>query len=75
MNGKWQKTEELTDGMVRVLAGFGISSGSLLDTCCGNGRVSIHMARKGFRVVGVDMSRAFLKDARKRAEEALPGLE
>jgi ubiquinone/menaquinone biosynthesis C-methylase UbiE len=55
--------------MVRVLDEFGIRSGNLLDLCCGNGRVLIYLAKKGFKAVGIDISRAFLEDARKKARE------
>ncbi len=69
LNQRWLKTEELVNGMTKVLDGFGIESGNLLDLCCGNGRVSIYMAERGFKTVGVDISRAFLEDARRRAQE------
>jgi SAM-dependent methyltransferase len=69
LNQRWLKTEELVNGMTRVLGGFGVVSGNLLDLCCGNGRVSIHMAERGFKTVGVDISRAFLEDARKKARD------
>jgi SAM-dependent methyltransferase len=69
MNQRWTKTEELTNGIVKVLNSCGITSGNLLDLCCGNGRISVHMAKKGFRAVGVDISKAFLEDAKKKASE------
>ncbi|MDH5793599.1 MAG: class I SAM-dependent methyltransferase, partial [Candidatus Bathyarchaeota archaeon] len=62
-------TEDVVNGMLKVLSGFGIASGNLLDLCCGNGRISIYMAKKGFKAVGVDFSKAFLEDARKKAQE------
>jgi len=69
LNQRWPKTEELVNGMVKVLSSFGIEQGKLLDLSCGNGRVSINMAKRGFRAVGVDISRPFLKDGRRKAEE------
>jgi ubiquinone/menaquinone biosynthesis C-methylase UbiE len=69
LNQRWLKTEELVNGMIRVLGGFGVESGNLLDLCCGNGRVSVYMAERGFKTVGVDISRAFLEDARRKARE------
>jgi ubiquinone/menaquinone biosynthesis C-methylase UbiE len=69
LDERWSKTEDLVNGMMKVLSGFGIASGNLLDLCCGNGRISIYMAKKGFNAVGVDFSRAFLEDARKKAIE------
>jgi SAM-dependent methyltransferase len=55
--------------MVKVLNDFGITSGNLLDLCCGNGRVSIYMAKKGFGAVGVDISKPFIENAKKKARE------
>ena len=69
MNERWERTEDLVNGMVKILNTYGIASGNVLDLCCGNGRVSVYMAKKGFRVVGVDMSEPFLADANKKARE------
>lgn len=69
LNQRWSGTEELVDGMTKVLDRFGIGAGHLLDLCCGNGRISIYMAKKGFNAVGVDISRAFLEDAERKARE------
>lgn len=69
MDYRWGRTEELVDGMVKVLKDFGITSGNLLDLCCGNGRISIYMAKKGFRTVGADISKAFIEDAKRKAKE------
>jgi len=45
----------------------------VLDLCCGQGRHSLELARRGFRVVGVDLSEALLYVAQQRAErEGLP---
>ena len=69
LDERWSRTEESVDGMIRLLNDFGIDSGNLLDLCCGNGRISVHMAKRGFKVVGVDISKALLEDARKKAQE------
>ena len=69
LNERWSRTEEVVNGMVKVLSYLGITSGNLLDLCCGNGRISIHMAKKGFKAVGVDISKAFLEDAKIKAKE------
>ena len=69
MNQRWLWAKESASGMVRILNDFGILSGNLLDLCCGNGRLSICMAIKGFKAVGVDISRPFIEDARRKAEE------
>ncbi len=45
----------------------------VLDLCCGQGRHSLELARRGYQVVGVDLSEALLYVARQRAErEHLP---
>lgn len=69
MNQRWTLTDGLANGMSRLLETFGIKSGTLLDLCCGNGRVSIFMAKKGFKAVGVDMSKTFIEDAKRKAEQ------
>lgn len=46
---------------------------SLLDLGCGTGRHSIELARRGYEVVGVDLSEAMLERARRRAVGKLAG--
>src|SRR5213594_3108195 len=36
----------------------------LLDVPCGNGRLSFELAKRGYRVTGVDISEEFIKEAR-----------
>ncbi len=40
---------------------------SVLDLCCGQGRHALEMARRGFRVTGVDRTARYLEAARARA--------
>lgn len=40
----------------------------VLDIPCGEGRIAIELAARGHRVTGVDMTKAFLDDARRHAE-------
>ena len=42
----------------------------ILDVACGHGRIAVELARRGFRVTGVDLSPRSLELARSRAEEA-----
>ncbi len=51
----------------KVLKKHGIGEGRILELGCGNGRIAINMAKLGFHVTGVDISRFFLDEARKRA--------
>ncbi len=68
MNPRWARTELLVDGMVKILKDYGIEKGRILDLFCGNGRVSVTFARKGFSAVGVDVSPIFIDDAISRAK-------
>jgi D-alanine-D-alanine ligase len=57
-----------------VHAGLLDANDRILDLCCGQGRHSLELARRGFRnVTGVDRSRYLIRLARKRARsEGLP---
>lgn len=45
------------------------ASGTLLDLGCGNGRDSLHLARQGFDVIGLDVSNTAIAAARAAAAE------
>ena len=45
----------------------------LLDVPCGNGRLSFELARRGFRVTGVDISEEFIEEARLHNPPATAG--
>lgn len=47
----------------------------IIDLGCGSGRHSIELAKRGYDVVGVDISTIMLAEARKRAEEAGVNIE
>ena len=51
-----------------VVSLVGISAGArVLDLCCGVGRHSLELARRGFLVTGVDRTSAYLETARQQA--------
>jgi len=41
----------------------------ILDLCCGNGRHSLVLSQRGFDVVGVDRTTAYIEEARSEAEK------
>lgn len=54
------------DNIVKLLA---LEKGAkILDLCCGIGRHSIELARRGYEVVGVDLTQRYLNKAREQAE-------
>ncbi len=63
----WRRAEELCDPLVELL---GVEPGArILDLACGPGRFALPLARRGFRVVGLDLSSVYLKQGRAQAEE------
>jgi SAM-dependent methyltransferase len=47
----------------------------VLDVPCGNGRLALEMARRGYRMTGVDLAEAYVREATARAaEERLPAV-
>jgi cyclopropane fatty-acyl-phospholipid synthase-like methyltransferase len=58
-----------TDGLCKILNGLGISQGAkILDLACGIGRYSIPLARRGYEVVGYDLSPQYIDYAKKWAK-------
>lgn len=66
-----ERTQRETEFIVNAL---GLGSGArVLDLACGHGRISLELARRGFDVVGVDLSERSIALARDAAErESLP---
>ena len=63
-------TDEGTAALLELVGGVG--GERVLDLACGHGRISRELARRGGRVVGVDLSQALLEKAR-LAGSAPPG--
>jgi SAM-dependent methyltransferase len=60
--------ENAAEQLSRALELMEIRSGaSILDLACGPGRHSLELARRGFQVTGVDRTREYLAEARRRA--------
>ena len=71
-NSSWtEDTENQVDFIVKAL---GLRSGErILDLACGYGRHALSLARRGFKLTGVDITSAFVEDALKSAAlEHLP---
>lgn len=63
---RWAAAWEEVDHVIALL---GLEPPArILDLCCGPGRHSLELARRGFRVTGVDRTPAYLEKARKQAE-------
>lgn len=62
--------EKRADYYCRLLSLCAVNDGILLDLGCGTGSMSIEAARRGFEVIGVDLSPAMLTRAREKAAEA-----
>ncbi|MCL2382472.1 MAG: methyltransferase domain-containing protein [Treponema sp.] len=76
---RWAEVSQVADGVTR-LAGLDLRKGraggkgpSVLDLCCGFGRITLELARWGFAATGVDITAAYLNAAREDA--AHEGLE
>ncbi len=63
-----ERFEHAPEEVGRILKLLRVKPGAaVLDLCCGPGRHSLELARRGFRVTGVDRTRAYLAQARKLA--------
>ncbi len=66
-----ERAEAEVDVVTRLLAERGVPlNGRVLDVACGLGRHAVPLARRGYRVTGVDISPTFVERARERAAEA-----
>ncbi len=69
MNERWKMAEAEANAIAKLLRKHGLEKGKVLDLMCGNGRISINLAKLGYKVVGIDISPMYIKDARRRAKE------
>lgn len=64
---RWASTPAEID---HILSLMNLEPGAaILDLCCGPGRHSLELARRGFRVTGVDRTAAYLVQARRHASD------
>ncbi|MHC4070301.1 MAG: class I SAM-dependent methyltransferase [Planctomycetota bacterium] len=64
-----ERLDVATEEIDQVIELLGIEKGAkILDLCCGIGRHSLELARRGYSIVGVDLTEEYLGKARKQAE-------
>jgi len=62
--------EAAQEQVEKILGLVGVKDGAVLDLCCGPGRHVCVLARKGFRVTGVDLTPFLLDKAKERGRAA-----
>jgi ubiquinone/menaquinone biosynthesis C-methylase UbiE len=63
----WRRNKITVRAILKIMKKHGIVKGRLLDIACGNGRICIPLAKKGYSIAGVDISPLYIDDAKKRA--------
>ena len=67
-NGSWvEDTENQVDFIIKTLALTGKEK--ILDLACGFGRHSLSLVKRGYQVVGVDITKEYINDAKTSAEK------
>jgi len=59
-------SERMAELLPSVLERYGLKPETILDLACGEGTFAVRMAKKGFKVTGVDLSPHLLRFARER---------
>ncbi len=71
-----KRWEEIPKDIIDIIQLLDIELGShILDLCCGVGRHSLELARRGYRVTGVDRTNKYLDIARQKAADDNLNLE
>lgn len=63
MNQHWKYAPRQAKQIIKILKGLGLKKGKILELACGNGRICTNLAKRGFKVTGVDISPAYINDA------------
>ena len=72
---RWAEVPKVTEGVTRLARPDRCEGKkpAILDLCCGPGRITLELARRGLSVTGVDISECYIRTAREKA--AREGLE
>ena len=65
-----EKSTTAQEQVSQILSLTAFESGPILDLCCGPGRHAIELARRGYRVTGVDRTKFLLDQAKERAAKS-----
>ena len=69
MNTNWARAGSTVKALIKILKKHGIKKGRILELGCGNGRICIYMANKGFDMTGIDISPLYISDAIKKMQK------
>lgn len=67
MDIKSKKANKDAPEIAQIITNYGSNIKNIIDIMCGNGRLALELARRGYRVVGIDFSPFFIERAQKLA--------
>jgi len=70
---RWAEVPAVTDGVIRFSQVP--ATASVLDLCCGTGRVLLEFARRGYGCTGVDITPSYVRAARESADDEALDIE
>jgi SAM-dependent methyltransferase len=70
-----ERIDAATEEVDKILLLAKLKKGTVLDLCCGPGRHSVALAKRGFKVTGVDRTKFLLNKAKARARKAKAKVE
>lgn len=62
-----QENEMYIEDLPFLMKWASITKGTIIDIACGTGRVTIPLASKGYNLIGVDLHKGMLEEARKKS--------
>lgn len=63
----WKQSGAAAAAILKILRKHGVTKGRFLELACGNGRLCIPIAKKGFDVTGIDIGASYIEDGKRRA--------